>query len=70
MQGDIAFAGFMMTAEEWQALDAPSRALLMAIASRPDDRWVVAGVGEIAAEPAVERETPVLADGSGSIRRR
>jgi hypothetical protein len=31
MPGDIALAGFMMTAEEWAALDAPSRALLLAI---------------------------------------
>jgi hypothetical protein len=37
MQGDIALAGFMMTAEEWRALDAPSRALLMAIATKPED---------------------------------
>jgi hypothetical protein len=37
MQGDIALAGFMMTADEWRALDAPSRALLMAIATKPED---------------------------------
>ena len=37
MQGDIALAGFMMTADEWKALDAPSRALLMAIATKPED---------------------------------
>ena len=37
MQGDIALAGFMMTADEWKALDAPSRALLIAIATKPDD---------------------------------
>ena len=37
MQGDIALAGFMMTADEWKALDAPSRALLIAIATKPED---------------------------------
>ncbi|MBA3502943.1 MAG: hypothetical protein M4D80_02285 [Myxococcota bacterium] len=37
MQGDIALAGFMMTADEWKALDAPSRALLMAIATKPEE---------------------------------
>lgn len=34
MKGDIAFAGFMLTAEEWQALDADSRAQLIAVATR------------------------------------
>ncbi len=34
MKGDIAFAGFMLTAEEWQALDAESRAQLIAVATR------------------------------------
>jgi hypothetical protein len=37
MQGDIALAGFMLTAEEWNALDAPSRALLIAVATKPED---------------------------------
>lgn len=37
MQGDIALAGFMMTADEWAALDAASRALLIAIATKPED---------------------------------
>jgi len=32
MKGDIALAGFMMTPDEWEALDPASRALLMAIA--------------------------------------
>ena len=34
---DIAIAGFMMTADEWAALDAPSQALLAALVSKPDD---------------------------------
>lgn len=32
MKGDIALAGFMMTPDEWEALDPASRALLIAIA--------------------------------------
>ena len=34
MKGDIAIAGFYLTAEEWQALDATSRATLVAAATR------------------------------------
>jgi hypothetical protein len=34
MKGDIAFVGFMMTADEWQELDAQSRAQLIAVATR------------------------------------
>jgi len=34
MKGDIAIAGFYLTAEEWQALDATSRAVLVAAATR------------------------------------
>jgi hypothetical protein len=42
---DIALAGFMLTAEEWQALDAVSRQQLVAAAStRRDDPWIVANL--------------------------
>lgn len=34
MKGDIAFVGFMMTADEWQELDPDSRAQLIAVATR------------------------------------
>lgn len=34
MKGDIAFAGFMLTAEEWQALDRETRAALVATVTR------------------------------------
>ncbi len=37
MKGDIAFVGFMLTAEEWQELDAASRAALIAVATRRAD---------------------------------
>jgi hypothetical protein len=51
MNGDIALAGFVLTMEEWQALDPASRAQLVAAMFR----W---------ADPC---ETPsvVLAEGSG-----
>ena len=60
MQGDIALAGFMLTADEWKALDAPSRALLIAIATKPED---------LAKLEAIELpvEAPVLAVGSAPI---
>lgn len=34
MKGDIAFVGFMLTSDEWQALDVESRAQLIAVATR------------------------------------
>jgi hypothetical protein len=37
MRGDIAFVGFMLTADEWQELDAQSRAQLIAVATRRGD---------------------------------
>lgn len=37
MKGDIAFVGFMLTADEWQALDTESRAQLIAVATRRID---------------------------------
>ena len=39
--GDIALAGFVLTAEEWHALDAISRAQLIAAAYHRDAPWLV-----------------------------
>ena len=64
MQGDIALAGFMLTAEEWKALDAPSRALLIAIATKPEDLAKL----EINGEMPVE--APVFPVGSAPVERR
>jgi hypothetical protein len=48
MKGDIALAGFVLTKEEWQALDAVSRAQLVHAALRRDEPWVpAAGSGPI-----------------------
>jgi hypothetical protein len=60
MQGDIALAGFMMTAAEWKALDAPSRALLLAIATKPEDLAKL----EVAELPV---DAPILAIGTAPI---
>src|SRR5437899_1409192 len=54
MKGDIAFAGFMLTAEEWQELEADMRAQLIAVATRRADPWLSAPTGQ-------------LADGSGPM---
>lgn len=37
MKGDIAVAGLMITAEEWQALDAASRAEVIAVITRREE---------------------------------
>jgi hypothetical protein len=57
MKGDIAFAGFVLTATEWQALDTEARSQLIAVATRRSDLWLAPAVCE--AEP--------LADGSGPL---
>jgi hypothetical protein len=36
MKGDIALAGFVLTAEEWEALDAVSRVQLISAVMRRD----------------------------------
>lgn len=48
MKGDIAFAGFMLTAEEWQELDPDMRAQLIAVATRRVDPWLAAPSGPLA----------------------
>ncbi len=55
MNGDIALAGYVLTMEEWQALDAVSRAQLVAAMFQWDDPW--------------EAPAPVLAEGSGRHQR-
>ena len=63
MQGHIALAGFMMTAEEWNALDTASRALLIAIAAKPEDLAKL----EVLETPPDRVEMPVFAVGSAPI---
>jgi hypothetical protein len=64
MQGDIALAGFMMTADEWKALDAPSRALLIAIATKPED---LAKLETYETPAEGQLEMPMFAVGTGPI---
>ncbi len=45
MKGDIALAGFVLTQEEWQALDAVSRAQLVSAASHRDEPWAPSAAG-------------------------
>ena len=66
MKGDIALAGFMLTAEEWQAFDSDTRAELVSVMTRrfavgtapPQSKAVIAG-------GTIVEERPRLADGSG-----
>jgi hypothetical protein len=64
MKGDIAFAGFVITAEEWKALDAQSRAQLIAVATRRDS-WLAAPAPEPIAERAPRPGR--LAEGTGPL---
>ena len=63
MKGDIALAGFVLTAEEWAALDPDARSQLLAVALRRDEPWVPA------APPAQPAPAPAFALGSGPVRK-
>jgi hypothetical protein len=39
MKGDIALAGFVLTHEEWQELDAEARTQLLVAAGEREPRW-------------------------------
>ena len=45
MKGDIALAGFVLTAEEWKELDPLSRAQLVSAALRRDEPWTPSASG-------------------------
>lgn len=51
MKGDIALAGLIMTAEEWQSLDPLSRAQILSAAFQRDAPWVVAPLAGMLSEP-------------------
>jgi hypothetical protein len=51
MKEDIALAGFVLTAEEWQAFDPTARAQLMAVASRREEAWVASPLAGVISEP-------------------
>ena len=57
MKGDIALAGFLMTAAEWDALDSRSRAQLVAAAHHREDAWVVADISDVSGALRDARET-------------
>ncbi len=58
MQGDIALAGFVLTQEEWQALDAVSRAQLVSLAQRQDEPEAPLARGSGPIDVAAVDETP------------
>jgi hypothetical protein len=50
MKGDIAFAGFVLTPDEWHLLDDEVRAELIAITTRQADPWLPTSSSEPLAE--------------------
>jgi hypothetical protein len=70
MKGDIAFAGFVLTPDEWHLLDDEARAELIAITTRHADPWLPApgseslaeGSGPFSIEEVVEREPAVASE--------
>lgn len=63
MKGDIAVAGFMLTAEEWEELDAASRAQLVAVITRREAPRLASGTGPI----TIERMADTDADGVPAV---
>jgi hypothetical protein len=74
MKGDIAFAGFVLTAEEWQELDLDARSQLIAVATHK----LAEGSGPLKTDDILELDIepesdvddgwetpPVLAAGTG-----
>jgi hypothetical protein len=59
MKGDIALAGFVLTEEEWQALDPVSRAQLVSAALRRDEPWTpsASGSGPIPLAPPADESS-------------
>lgn len=51
MRGDIVLSGFVLTAEEWAAMDGPARAQLLRAALRRDEPW-------LASAPPARRDEP------------
>jgi len=61
MKGDIAVAGFRMTAEEWQALDPASRAELVAVITMPrEEPQLAMGSGPIPLELEPDPESGAI----------
>ena len=52
MSTDIALAGFVLTAEEWDELDVRARDELIAIAERRAEPWLVRSARGLLAERA------------------
>lgn len=44
MKGDISLAGFLLTADEWDALDSRSRQQLVEAVQPRDEVWIVADI--------------------------
>lgn len=57
MKSDIALAGFLLTAEEWQSFDPTVRAQLIGAASRHEDALVAVSLAGAISEPT-DDESP------------
>jgi hypothetical protein len=58
MKGDIALAGFVLTAEEWKELDPLSRAQLVSAALRRDEPYLATAAGSGPIDLPGEEESP------------
>ncbi|HTR51535.1 MAG TPA: hypothetical protein VMJ10_12555 [Kofleriaceae bacterium] len=58
MNGDVALAGFVLTAEEWQALDPATREQLVAVAHRERPAVVARTVTAVGSEPNIAPPPP------------
>lgn len=56
MRGDIVLSGFVLTAEEWAAMDPAARSQLLRAALRRDEPWLATSAPPLPAESADERD--------------
>ncbi|HEY1812448.1 MAG TPA: hypothetical protein VGG74_08895 [Kofleriaceae bacterium] len=62
MKGDVALAGFVFSARDWEAFEPGFRAELMAAAALPADSWVVGAMTGVLSGP-IRVVVPTDADG-------
>ena len=64
MRRDIALAGFVMTAEEWDAMDGLARSQLLAVALRRDGAWELPSIPPPPRAPTEDDAVPLAIDDS------
>lgn len=65
MRRDIAMAGFVMTADEWDAMDGLARSQLLAVALRRDGAWELPSIPPPPRAVTADDAVPQVIDDTG-----